>query len=93
MTGQRTQFFLSCRETTISYLTCVSRFFQRLPCAALFMWIFIAGSVLSSLASWFLTLTVFNALQPLMFENIVMETLHMLREIAISGDTEKRKVN
>jgi len=27
-----------------------------------------------------------------MFENIVMETLHVLREIAISGDTEKRKV-
>ena len=27
-----------------------------------------------------------------MFENIVMETLHMLREMAMDGDTEKRKV-
>ncbi len=27
-----------------------------------------------------------------MFENIVMETLHMLREMATSGDTEQRKV-
>ncbi|XP_078365831.1 exocyst complex component 2-like [Oculina patagonica] len=28
---------------------------------------------------------------PLMFENIVMETLHMLREMAMTGDTDKRK--
>lgn len=27
-----------------------------------------------------------------MFENIVMETLHMLREMAMTGETEKRKV-
>lgn len=31
--------------------------------------------------------------QPLMFENIVMETLHILREMATNGDSEKRKVN
>lgn len=31
-------------------------------------------------------------LQPVMFENIVMETLHMLREMATNGETEKRKV-
>lgn len=31
-------------------------------------------------------------LQPVMFENIVMETLHMLREMAANGETEKRKV-
>lgn len=28
---------------------------------------------------------------PLMFENIVMETLHTLREMALSGETDKRK--
>lgn len=28
---------------------------------------------------------------PLMFENIVMETLHILREMATNGDSEKRK--
>lgn len=27
-----------------------------------------------------------------MFENIVMETLHTLREMALSGETDKRKV-
>ena len=34
----------------------------------------------------------FITLQPVMFENIVMETLHMLREMATNGETEKRKV-
>lgn len=34
----------------------------------------------------------FITLQPVMFENIVMETLHMLREMAANGETEKRKV-
>lgn len=31
--------------------------------------------------------------QPLMFENIVMETLHMLREMATNGESEEKKVN
>ena len=31
--------------------------------------------------------------QPVMFENIVMENLHMLRELAMNADTEKRKVD
>ena len=30
--------------------------------------------------------------QPLMFENIVTETLHMLREMTMNAETEKRKV-
>ena len=30
--------------------------------------------------------------QPLMFENIVTETLHMLREMAMNAETDKRKV-
>lgn len=34
-----------------------------------------------------------NMFQPLMFENIVMETLHMLREMATNGESEEKKVN
>jgi len=91
--GQRTHFLLvTKRLLTIFYLNCMMVFSKVALWCSFHVGFDIEGPVSSSLASCFPKLTVFNTLQPLMFENIVMETLHMLREMAISGDTEKRKV-
>lgn len=90
--GPKNSFSFCYKKTTIFYLNCMMVFSKVALWCSFHVGFDIEGPVSNSLAPCFLKLTVFNTLQPLMFENIVMETLHMLREMAISGDTEKRKV-